>query len=290
MTCILCSHEKFDPIASQLRDSKKHRVVKCKNCGLFQLSPTPTTEADKAFYDAGRQLKNIAEPTGLAALRVNQKNDTERRAEFVRRLLKPKGTVLDIGSGFGFFLEVMRKNGFRPQGIEVSAFARRISERVTASKIHDLDLFKQTLDEKFDAITLFHVLEHISRPVEFLRRAKTLLKKRGRLVIEVPNLNDALLSACAPYRAFYWQRAHLAYYNSATLRRALKRAGLKISGVKFVQRYSLQNLMQWLITGRPQIEKPSFKAENYGWLEKNYKAGLAKRKLTDTLIIIAQLP
>jgi len=183
----------------------------------------------------------------------------------------------------------MRKAGLRPEGIEVSRFAREISKKVTSVKVHDIDLFSQTLERKFDAISLFHVIEHIAQPVEFLRRVSQMLKKSGKMVIEVPSLDDALLATCPPYRAFYWQRAHLAYYNAQTLRKVLKRAGLKVKKSLYVQRYSLQNLMQWMIKGEPQLQQPTFAAKSYGWLETFYKNQLSKQKQTDTLIIITQL-
>lgn len=290
MTCIYCSRSKFGILSPKLRDSKKHRVVRCRACGLVQLSPTPKPEDDKEFYDAGRQFANIGEPTALKTLRRNQQADTARRVKLVGRLLKPRARVLDVGSGFGFFLEAAKKRGLRPEGIEVSRFARAISKKISRAKVHDLDLFQASLDKKFDCVTLFHVLEHISQPIAFLRQVKPLLKKSGKLIIEVPNLSDALLSVSPPYRKFYWQRAHIAYYDPKSLIKILRRAGFKIRNRIFVQRYSLDNMMHWLIKGGPQLQKPSFQTVNYAWLEEFYKRELIKRKQTDTLTIIAKQP
>ncbi|MHB8511328.1 MAG: class I SAM-dependent methyltransferase [Actinomycetota bacterium] len=97
------------------------------------------------------------------------------------------GRLLDVGCGTGAFLERMRDRGWSVIGIEPdstaaeSARARGLDVRCTGIEDAELE------DHSFDAITMSHVIEHVSDPVETLRRCNTLLSTNGRLVIVTPN-------------------------------------------------------------------------------------------------------
>ena len=273
-------------MAPALRDSKRHKVVKCTNCGLVQISPTPAAASDKRFYDEGRQASNIGTPTNIKQLRTEQDVDTRRRTKFVSDLLKTGAEILDVGTGYGFFLEAMKRKNFKVTGLEISKAARIIAKKVTRAEILNVNILRENPERKFDAVTAFHVLEHVTDPVEMLRRLFHLLKKNGKLIIEVPNLEDWMLSNSA-YSQFYWQRAHISYFNQAILLKILKKAGLKNFNFFFEQRYGLLNAMNWVINHKPQIGSPSFFApKNLLWLENIYKKAAVENKLSDTLLLV----
>lgn len=288
MKCIICDNSKLTKISEKTRDSNKHSVMKCSKCSMVQLLPIPTDKDNQEFYNQGRQMKNIKEPTKISIIRKNQKSDTMRRADFVSKLLPPKSSILDIGTGFGFFLEEMKNRNYCPMGIEISKFTRETAKKITGVKILDIDILKTSLKEKFDVITLFHVLEHIKEPVFFLKIIKSNLKKNGRLIIEVPNFDDLMVESNEAYRNFYWQRAHLLYFNKKTLIHVVKKAGFLNCKINYEQRYSLNNFMNWIINNQPQIQQPSFiMMGNYQWLEDIYKSKLIKIGKSDTLILTA---
>jgi hypothetical protein len=85
----------------------------------------------------------------------------------------------------------------------------------------------------------------------------------GRLLIEVPNLGDELLNYEVNYRHFYWQQAHLSYFDAARLELALRKAGIKDFSIRGVQRYGLRNLihLHWLDEGKPQLTAPTFRVK-----------------------------
>ena len=95
-----------------------------------------------------------------------------------------------------------------------------------------------TLDH-FDTIAIFHTLEHISDPITFLKNAKKLLNPKGMVVIEVPNCDDFNLRLNKAYEEFYWERAHIHYFNPKTLSHVLDRSGFN-SKIIGVQRYSIE--------------------------------------------------
>lgn len=110
------------------------------------------------------------------------------KIEFVKRFSKGK-KWLDVGSGDGTAVSAARSFGFDAEGIEISK-----TGRMFAKKYRNLDLFNGTLDDfleqnktKWDIISFFGVIEHIPDPVQALRQANKLLKKKGLVAIEVPN-------------------------------------------------------------------------------------------------------
>lgn len=128
--CIVCGGHKFELIADRLRDSDQHKVVRCTRCGPVQISPLPSLEGDKVFYDMNRQSKNIGEIIEIAHLRSKKQYDTRRRANFVANRFPISNSVLDVGSGYGFFLEAMSYLGYNVSGIEPSFERRMIAERI----------------------------------------------------------------------------------------------------------------------------------------------------------------
>lgn len=286
MKCSICEKKEFKMISTRVRDSSKYKIVKCQDCGLLQLSPKPLPDKEQEFYDQNRQSKNIGEPQDLKAMEENSLIDTKRRAELILKEI-PKGKkVLDIGSGYGFFLKELKNLGYNITGIDISKEKREISLKITDAEVLNINLLENEAELPiFDCITLFHVLEHISDPVRFLQIIKKHLK--GKLIIEVPNVDDLLLKECKGYRDFYWQMAHLSYFNDRTLKRVVKEAGFLVDKIFYTHRYSIENFMNWFVLGKPQIEKPNFKTKgDYKWLEDYYKDYLCKIGKSDTLVSV----
>jgi len=139
--------------------------------------------------------------------------------------------------------------------------------------------------ETFDVVTAFHVVEHLADPRGFLRKLGDLLVSGGRLVVEVPSADDALLTLYQSndfQRFTYWSQ-HLYLFNVQTLQMLVKQAGLKVVAVEQVQRYPLSNHLHWLSRGAPGGHK------RWGFLDSPelhaaYTASLSAVGKCDTLI------
>mgnify|MGYP003802959663 CR=1 FL=1 len=285
--CLICGKEKFSVKAKRLRDSRNHSVLKCKNCGHIQIYPIPTLAEEQFFYDNNKQEKNLGIDFNLTQIRKKSMADTNRRTLFVTKLARKSGKILEIGSGYGLFFESMEKLGYNITGIEISKQRRKISRRITNAKILDINIVKDTLNfPKLDMIILFHVLEHIIEPVTFLKKLKKLLKSNGKIIVEVPNYDDHQLDSNKSYRNFYWQRAHIHYFTPKILRMVLHKAGFTVN-IKGIQRYSIENFMNWKLTGKPQLENPTFSLpDEYRWIDSFYKNKIEKLLKSDTIIAI----
>jgi 2-polyprenyl-3-methyl-5-hydroxy-6-metoxy-1,4-benzoquinol methylase len=293
--CILCKKKRTATITSPAMRDADAKVVQCTTCKLVQMERIPSSDELNAFYNTGKQAGNIGVSLDIANLWERQRIDTQRRV-VLAGTLAPKGArVLDIGSGYGFFLREMKKKGYRPEGIEVSELSRSISASVVKAPLHAVDLATMTdADLKklgtFKLITLFHVVEHIPEPATFLKHLRSLLAPGGKILIEVPNADDAMLGLSDAYNAFYWQYAHCAYYNAHTMTRLLKQTGFKNTKCMHTQRYGIENMMQWMMVGKPQLSVPAYATDkpDLKKLEEYYKADRVKTGHADTLLAIVR--
>ena len=90
----------------------------------------------------------------------------------------------------------------------------------------------------YDLITAFHVVEHLSDPIAILKTLAAKLSKNGRMVVEVPSSEDALLTLydSSAFQHFTYWSQHLFLFNAETLRQLAKQAGLRIASIQQYQR------------------------------------------------------
>lgn len=287
--CILCENKKLEVLSKKVRDSKKFQVIKCLKCNHVQLFPIPSNEEEKKFYDKELQNESIKKKFTISELRRNSAIDVERRVKMIKKLAKKSHKILEIGSGDGFFLEKMFNQGYKIVGLEISKQRRERSKKITKAKTINNDLsLTVTKIGKFDVIVLFHVLEHIHNPKEFLKKISKLLNPKGKIVIEVPNFNDFQISINESYKNWQFQRAHIHYFTPKILKKIFRELGYN-ANIIGIQRYSIENMFSWKITSKPQINSPKFYLEKeLEWIEKNYKNYLENKILSDTIIAIVK--
>jgi SAM-dependent methyltransferase len=233
-----------------VRYASEAEVRRCADCGLVFLLPRPTVSELAGYYAEPYR----AEYNELPVPERYQVDLDEARVR-VRRLLPllgPDACLIEIGSGSGAFLDSVRPYVGEVTGVEPDAASRNwIAGRLglpVVDQIADLSRLGKTCN----LMVLFHVLEHVPYPVEFLRSLGQFLQKGGRMVVELPNVDDALVTvyAVAAYQSFYYQKAHLCYFSKDTLARALKLADFS-GAIEYIQRYDLSNHFRWMLTGRP---------------------------------------
>lgn len=112
-----------------------------------------------------------------------------RVVDELKRLHPPGRTLLDIGAGYGTFVEVAISNGFDAVGIEPARNLYKLANSKVKGKIlhSDLENFTKKNIRKYDFISLIHVIEHVKFPKAFLKTVLALLKPGGVLYIETPN-------------------------------------------------------------------------------------------------------
>ena len=99
---------------------------------------------------------------------------------------------LDVGSGDGIAVSAAISEGFNGKGIEISKSARGFARKYLNVELYGqpLETFVLENKKKFDVVSFFGVLEHITKPIEALKISNKLLRKNGIIVMEVPNYDS----------------------------------------------------------------------------------------------------
>lgn len=275
MTCYLCNHTDFRFRKGVVRDEPSLQILECTNCGLVALSSFQHIQAGH-YEDSGMHGDDL--PSIESWLRETEQDD-QRRLEMLKVSLVNR-KVLDFGCGAAGFVRKAQSKAAEVVGIE--------PERRVREYWGDTLTIHGSLEEVgsgYDLITAFHVVEHLSDPRAMLKELAARLKDEGRLVIEVPSSEDALLTlydSDAFERFTYWSQ-HLFLFNAETLRCLATQAGLRVLSIQQFQRYPLSNHLHWLSRSRPGghqhwsfLDTPT--------LAEAYAASLAALGKCDTLI------
>lgn len=171
--------------------SREFAVVRCGECGLVRLDPQPAPEELRQYYPDSYWFA----PDQSAASRLEEAyrrlvlRDHVRFVERALRHSSARGPLLDVGSGGGLFLGLMRQRGFRAMGLDFSREAAAIAwRRQSAPAVCAMLENAPFAAESLAGVTMFHVLEHLYDPRAYLSAARDLLAPDGRLVVQVPNL------------------------------------------------------------------------------------------------------
>lgn len=198
------------------------RILRCTRCGLAYRSYRPRPE------DLAR-LYREADDSIYEAEMPNRWRTARRHQRIVERYVPGKGSLLDIGSASGAFLRVMQDGGWRVQGIEPSESQYRRATRVLGGGdlIQQCVLENAQLEDRFDLITLWDVLEHVTEPGHFLALASSYLKKGGYLVLSVPRI-DSFTARTLGSRWPLLLAEHLCYFTIPSLVACGNAAELKL--------------------------------------------------------------
>ena len=139
-----------------------------------------------------------------------------------------KGALLDVGSGVGTFVNEMKQHGWDVTGIEPDRGARTVAKKLYGLELSGSDSFYHLPSFGFDAITLWHVLEHVHDLSVYVQQLKALLKEKGRLFIAVPNYTSKDAAIYKEYWAAYDVPRHLYHFSSRSMQALMEKNGLKL--------------------------------------------------------------
>ena len=212
-------------------------------------------------------------------------DDDVKRFNFFKKEIKNK-KILDYGCGFGGFLSLTKGISKKSEGYEMMKICQNY---IIKKNLFKLNTQKSDLKhKKFDKIFLFHVLEHMPNQLKELKYLRDLLKKKGKLIVEVPHSLDILIESknLNSFKEFTFWSEHLILHTKHSLKKFLICSGFK--KVKFLnfQRYNLDNHLNWFIKNSPNgHQSPLFKIDRK--TKKNYERYLFSQNKNDTIIAVA---
>ena len=224
-TCPLCSASAWNPVLHGARDyisDERFDVVRCSSCGLAITVPMPGDDVIERYYSA-RYRGDRHSFTDRVRIALRARMLTSRLpARFT-------GRFLDIGCGWGEFAREMRRRGWDVCVTEINAASL---EKLRASGIDartpEEAMHGDGFGGPFDAITCWHVLEHVMRPVELVRWAHRILSPGGLFQVTVPSLSSWQAKLGGARWLHLDVPRHRYHFTRATLRRILEDDGFEI--------------------------------------------------------------
>lgn len=235
--CPVCNGTAINPLLT----AKDHTVSKedfviwqCGECNLRFTQDVPDENTIGPYYQSPDYISHSNTDKGLLNKLYQRvrKHTLEQKAKLITGYTKEKGSLLDIGTGIGAFLSVMSEKGWTVKGIEPDAVARKKAANLFGLELDEPSALHNLPPESFDAITLWHVLEHVHRLHEYVERLKNLLAVGGKIFIAVPNYTSADAAAYRNYWAAYDVPRHLYHFAPESIEKLMTAHGLKLVAKK----------------------------------------------------------
>lgn len=194
--CPVCDATEFLPFLTCTDffvSSEQFNIKQCNTCGFKITENIEDEENIGRYYQSENYISHSNTSKGLVnsvyhGVRKYMLGRKRRLVETATSL--KKGSVLDVGTGTGFFLNEMQKSGWQVTGTEKSSEARDFAKKEFRIENLPSENIFELQENSFDVITLWHVLEHIHLLDKNMVTFYKLLKNNGKLVIAVPNYNS----------------------------------------------------------------------------------------------------
>jgi len=204
-------------------NNKIFYLFRCKDCGVINIFPSLDAVQIESLY-FNEYYGNFL-PGFKYILNFFNNLFLDYKVRKVIEYTKRSGIILDYGCGNAEFLIKMKQYGWEIYGIEPSI---NCNLEFVKKSLKDLKL-----DKKFDLITLWHVFEHLDRPIECLSNLLKLIDSKGILFLSLPNF-DSWESLIGKGKWFHLDiPRHIVHYTPESIIKLLEKNGLSIIKIDY---------------------------------------------------------
>jgi len=211
------------------------QIIQCAHCNLKYTDPIPTKEAIGPYYNFPTYISHTDDQSGLINKiyhRVRTRT-LAQKTKWVQSLFTGyKGHLLEVGAGTGAFAHAMSKKGWEITALEPDAASRERAFNNYSIQVEPIDALHLLHENKYDVITLWHVLEHVHDLNEYMACFYKLLKPNGRLIIAVPNYNSYDAGYYKKYWAAYDVPRHLYHFSPRSMNFLTKKFNMELVQIK----------------------------------------------------------
>lgn len=235
--CPVCKSESFNPFLTckdYTVSQEAFNIVSCISCNFKFTNPRPEDDKIGEYYKSEDYISHSNTSKGIISkLYKSVRNYTLNKKLKLISSYVSRGTVLDYGCGTGMFLNVCQKAGWKSFGMEPDEGARKIGSEMGLNVFSDKGKIETYVgSERFDVITLWHVLEHVTDLEETLNFFKAKLNQNGALIIAVPNYTSYDAKHYKEFWAAYDVPRHLYHFEIETIQKLLHPYGFKLIETK----------------------------------------------------------
>ncbi|MFW6352023.1 MAG: class I SAM-dependent methyltransferase [Bacteroidota bacterium] len=206
-------------------------IVECLNCEMVYVSPRVCNEQIVDIYKDRyfQRDSKIGYQNYVSTAELRRKTFRKWYSQVEPCLPSQKGRrALDIGCAAGYFLEVLEKNGWQAEGIELDSIMFQQLKKSRFS-VYNVPVEQFVPDHKYHLITLFDVLEHLPDLDNDFRKFREMLVPEGTLVLVTPNLHSFQSRILG--RRWYLLKPleHITYFSPKTLKKMASKHGFTVT-------------------------------------------------------------
>jgi len=290
--CPACNSASIGPVLTVTDYSvsnEKFEIWECSSCKLRFTQDVPDQNSIGRYYQSPQYISHSNTKTGI----VNKLYHLVRKFTLgqKKRLINnktglQKGKLLDIGAGAGTFAANMKNAGWSVTGLEPDATTRAKAIQNYGIELQPSDQLFQLIPQSYNAITMWHVLEHVHKLHDYLAEVKKLLKPGGVLFIAVPNYTSNDASRYQATWAAYDVPIHLYHFSPGSMKKLLDSHGLRVKSIQpmWFDSFYVSLLSEKNKTGKQQLV--------HGFLNgliSNIKALTDKNKCSSLIYVVENL-
>lgn len=234
--CPVCNKSSFSNYLNVEDYTVSHReftIQQCNSCYFLFTNPRPPEAEIGAYYQSQDYISHHDEAKDVMSKIYTSVRDYTigQKVKMINEQSSKKGTLLDIGCGTGNFLGAIKENGWKVFGTEPDSEAREVaSKRVGASIFQGIQT-DALQGQKFDVITLWHVLEHVHQLNETLEWLTEHLNENGMIIIAVPNPQSFDALKYGRFWAAYDVPRHLYHFTKGSMKQLLEKHHMSIQKI-----------------------------------------------------------
>ncbi|MBF0300715.1 MAG: class I SAM-dependent methyltransferase [Oligoflexia bacterium] len=225
--CKLCNSTK---IINSIRFNKI-QLIKCLGCGIvFQSTPFNEIIYNQSYYFNNNVIYGY---TNYFQKKDDLIDTFSIILEEVKKHTKNIKNVLDIGCAFGYFMYLAKQQFPHVYGIDISSFATKMVSKkygfstITAD-ICSPEVLYSSRNIKYDLVTMFDVIEHLSNPISAIKNIYDQLTEGGILVIKTPDISGLQSKIFYKFWYHYKPNEHLFYFSPVSITNLLLKANFEI--------------------------------------------------------------
>ena len=209
---------------------QKFDIVACEQCNFKFTNPRPDAAHIGEYYQSQDYVSHANKGNSLINIiyKIARSFTLNGKIQLINSVAD-KGHLLDIGCGTGHFLAAAKKDGWQITGVEPDDQARAIAQKEAAQNIHQE--LPDKLPQKYDVVTMWHVLEHIPDLNSFIKKLLGHIHDTSTLVIAVPNYKSYDAQHYKEEWAAYDVPRHLYHFDQNTMSALMGKYGLKVDQV-----------------------------------------------------------
>jgi 2-polyprenyl-3-methyl-5-hydroxy-6-metoxy-1,4-benzoquinol methylase len=214
---------------------EQFEIWECKNCTQRFTQNIPGKENIGKYYQSENYISHSDTSKGLINNlyhKVRKRTLLQKQKLIEKTTGKKAGNLLDIGAGTGAFLHTMRMANWNITGLEPDESARKKALELYDLRLKKGEEFVCLPAESFDAITMWHVLEHVHDLHEYIKQLRLLLKTGGRIFIAVPNYTSYDAQRYKEFWAAYDVPRHLYHFSPESMKTLIESHHMKVETMR----------------------------------------------------------